>query len=43
MTNHKYLLPRNLGEYYQQLHQLTKPIGFKSILEFEMELNRLSK
>ena len=43
MTTHKYRLPRNLGEYYQQLRQLTKPIGFKSILEFEMELNRLSK
>lgn len=43
MTTHNYQLPRNLGEYYNQLHKLTKPIGFKSILEFEMELNRLSK
>ena len=43
MTNHKYPLPGNLGEYYQQLRQLTKPMGFKSLLEFETELNSLSK
>lgn len=43
MTNHNYPLPRNLGEYYRQLRQLTKPMGFKSLLEFETELNRLSK
>ncbi len=43
MTNQMDIFPKNLGEYYTQLHQLKKPIGFKSLLEFKIELNKLPK
>lgn len=37
------IFPKNLGEYYKQLRQLKKPIGFKSLLEFKIELDKLPK
>ena len=43
MTNQMDIFPKNLGEYYKQLRQLKKPIGFKSLLEFKIKLNRLPK
>lgn len=43
MINPMDIFPKNLGEYYTQLRQLKKPIGFKSLLEFETELNKLPK
>ena len=41
MTNSVDSFPKNLGEYYTQLRQLKKPIGFKSLLEFKTELDKL--
>jgi hypothetical protein len=41
MTNPIDIFPKNLGEYYKQLRQLKKPIGFKSLLEFKTELDKL--
>lgn len=43
MTNQMDIFPKNLGEYYTQLHQLKKPIGFKSLLEFKTKLDKLPK
>lgn len=43
MTNSRDIFPKNLGEYYTQLRQLKKPIGFKSLLEFKTEVDRISK
>lgn len=43
MTNLVDTLPKNLGEYYLKINQLKKPIGFKSLLEFKTEVDRISK